>query len=294
MTLKSMTGFASASGNAGGTEWAWELRSVNGRGLDLRCRVPEGMEAVEGQLRTTVQGVLRRGSVSATLRLTEGQRNGAPLDPEAVRGVLAARAEIEAEASALHVALTPPSAAEVMAEARGVRGGNRQPAALIEAVTAAIPALVEALDAARAAEGEAMGAVLSQQLEAVTSLAAQARATAEARAAVVGQLLRERVAALVGAGASLDEGRLAQELALIAVKADVTEELDRLEAHVAAARGHLGSSEPVGRKLDFLMQEFNREGNTLCAKAGSAELTAIGLDLKVIVDQMREQVQNLE
>ena len=161
-------------------------------------------------------------------------------------------------------------------------------------IGADIGPLVAALAAARAGEGAALAATLAGQLGRIAALAAAARSTAEARAARGGELLRSRLEAVLATVATVDEARLAQELALIAVKADVTEELDRLEAHVAAAGALIADGGSVGRRLDFLMQEFNREANTLCAKSGSSELTAIGLELKVAIDQMREQVQNVE
>jgi uncharacterized protein (TIGR00255 family) len=154
--------------------------------------------------------------------------------------------------------------------------------------------MLAGLRAARAAEGAALQAALEGQVDRVAELAVRARATAEARAARAGDLLRARVAALLAAGAPADEARLAQELALIAVKSDLTEELDRLEGHVGAARQLLAETGPVGRKFDFLTQEFNREANTLCAKAQAGDLTALGLEMKVVIDQMREQVQNVE
>ena len=165
---------------------------------------------------------------------------------------------------------------------------------VLAAIGADIAPLVAALAAARAGEGDALAATLAGQLDRIAGLLAAARASAEGRAARSGDLLRSRLEAVLATVAAVDEARLAQELALIAVKADVTEELDRLEAHVAAARALIASGGAVGRRLDFLMQEFNREANTLCSKSGSSELTAIGLELKVVVDQMREQVQNVE
>ncbi len=164
---------------------------------------------------------------------------------------------------------------------------------LIAELVRAAAAVFAALAEARAVEGAALARVLAAQLDRVAALVAAARETAEGRAAKSGALLRERLEAVL-AVIPVDEARLAQELAVIAVKADVSEELDRLEAHVDAARGMIAGAGPVGRKLDFLMQEFNREANTLCSKAGAADLTAIGLELKVVVDQMREQVQNVE
>lgn len=298
MALTSMTGYADRAGGAAGLTWTWEARSVNGRGLDLRLRLPEGAEGLDPAVRQAFGAVLARGNVTVALRLGRAEGGAAPrLNAEALAGILAAAAETEKAAAEAGLALAPMTAAELLA-LRGVMEVEADPGAARPEVRAALLAdvapLAEALVAARRAEGAALAAVLMARLDETARLAAAARQAAEARAARTGALLRERVAALIEAKDGLDEPRMAQELALIAVKADVTEELDRLDAHVAAARALVTKGGAVGRKLDFLMQEFNREASTLCAKAQSAELTAIGLELKVIIDQMREQVQNVE
>jgi uncharacterized protein (TIGR00255 family) len=298
MPLTSMTGYADQKGEAAGIAWTWEARSVNARALDLRARMPEGFEALEVPLRAAFGQAFARGAVTVTLRLGAGAGAGLPrLNPAALDAALAAVAEAEAAAAARGLALAPPTAGDVLALRGVVEVEHDLPAANPEvraALETGIGVLAAALRQARAAEGAALEAVLGGQLARIAELVAAARATAEARAARSGALLRERVAALLGATALADEARLAQELALIAVKADVTEELDRLEAHVAAARGLVAAEGPAGRKLDFLAQEFNREANTICSKAGSGELTALGLELKAVIDQLREQVQNVE
>ncbi len=217
-------------------------------------------------------------------------------DAALAAAVEAALAAAEA-ASRAGLDLAPMTAADLLA----VRGVVETDAALpadspeaLAALAADAEALLARLADARRAEGAALAAVIAAQVERIAALAAAARETAEARAARNGTLLRARIEAILAGTAAIDEARLAQELALAAVRADVTEELDRLGAHVAAARALLAAEGPVGRRLDFLMQEFNREANTLCSKSGSAELTAIGLELKVVIDQMREQVQNVE
>jgi uncharacterized protein (TIGR00255 family) len=215
----------------------------------------------------------------------------------ALEAAVAAAEAVGATAARLGLDLAPMTAADLLA----VRGVLEADAALplenegvLAALTAEIAGLVVALRKAREAEGKTLARVLGAQVDRIAELVADARMTAEARSARNGTLLRERLEAVLGATAAVDEARLAQELAVIAVKADVTEELDRLEAHVASARGLLAGSGPAGRKLDFLTQEFNREANTLCSKAGASDLTAIGLEMKVVIDQMREQVQNVE
>ncbi len=299
MALMSMTGFADRAGGWGGLSWVWEGRSVNGRGLDVRVRLPEGCEGLEAQIRAAVGRAFARGSVSVGLR-TMATGNGAGalrFNQAALSSAIAAAMAAVAEAEARGLALTPTSAGDLLA-VRGVLDADGaaqgvQPEVL-EALTADIAPLLAALAAARAAEGAALAGILAGQIDRIAALTEAARGTAEARAARAGGLLRSRVEALMGATRVVDEARLAQELAMIAVKVDLTEEIDRLAGHVAAARELIAGDGPVGRKLDFLTQEFNREANTLCSKAQAADLTAIGLEMKVVIDQMREQVQNVE
>jgi uncharacterized protein (TIGR00255 family) len=298
MALTSMTGFADLAGARDGMAWTWEARSVNGRGLDLRLRLPEGFEALDSGIRAAARRFLARGSVTVTLRLARGSAATLPrLNPAALDAAIAASLAASAAARRDGVDLAPMTAADLLS-LRGVleadAGAPGENAALLAALGAEAESLLAALAAARAAEGAALGALLAEQIDRVEALAAAARETAEARAARSGALLRTRLEAVLAGTAQVEEGRLAQELALLAVRADVTEELDRLGAHVAAARALLAAEGPVGRKLDFLMQEFNREANTLCAKSGASDLTAIGLELKVVIDQMREQAQNVE
>ncbi|MBP7000241.1 MAG: YicC family protein [Amaricoccus sp.] len=294
-----MTGFADLAGEAEGVAWTWEARSVNGRGLDLRLRLPEGLEAVEAPLRAALTAGLARGSVSVALRLGQAGRAGAlpRVSREALAAAIEAALAAAEAASARGLDLAPMTAADLL----GLRGvidlethlPGENPA-VVAALVADAAALVAALRAARDAEGAAIAGILAGQLDRIETLVAAARVAAEARAPRQAETLRARVEAALAAGPVVDEGRLAQELALMTVKLDVSEELDRLGAHVAAARALVEADGPVGRKLDFLTQEFNREANTLCSKAQSTELTAIGLELKVVVDQLREQVQNVE
>jgi len=293
-----MTGFAALRGEGEGQRWLWEMRAVNARGLDLRLRLPEGLDGLEQALRRRLSDRLVRGSVTVSLRLEAAGRRGG-IDEAAVGATLAALARIEAQAREAGVMLAPPSAAEIL-QLRMVQEGagetDEDRAALRAALEAQIAPLISAFDEMRLAEGKALAGVITGQLDRIAQLTDAAAEAAEARRGHVAATLKENVARLLdsGAGAGADPDRLAQELALLAVKADVTEEIDRLRAHVSAARALLEQGGAVGRKLDFLTQEFNREANTLCAKAGAAELTAIGLDLKAVIDQMREQVQNVE
>lgn len=298
MAIASMTGYADVSDVAEGLGWTWEARSVNGRGLDLRLRLPEGFEALDAAARAAAAKALARGSVTVSLRLSRGAAGSAPrLNREVLDAVVAAALAAGEAAAERGLDLAPMTAADLLA-ARGVLEADvaapGEDGALVTRMAADLDRLFAALAAARASEGRALAMVIAGQLDRVAVLVASARETAMARTARSGELLRTRIEAVLAGTSAVDEARLAQELALLAVKSDITEELDRLVAHVAAARELLAKGGAVGRRLDFLMQEFNREANTLCSKSGSADLTAIGLDLKVVVDQMREQVQNVE
>ncbi len=299
MALTSMTGFADLAGGPEGPARVWEARSVNGRGLDLRLRLPEGFEGAEPAIRAAAGRALARGSVSVTLKLVQTAPAGAPrLSPEGLGAAIEAALAASAAASARGLDLAPMTAAGLLG-LRGVYEVEARPAAeaseLAETLAAEAEALFARLAAARREEGAALAALIGAQVDGIEALAVAARAAAAARGPRLAEALRTRLeAALAAAQGAVEEGRLAQELALIAVRADVTEELDRLDAHVAAARALIAGEAPAGRRLDFLTQEFNREANTLCSKAQSAELTAIGLEMKVLVDRMREQVQNVE
>ncbi|ABD55358.1 YicC/YloC family endoribonuclease [Jannaschia sp. CCS1] len=289
--LSSMTAFASAEGAAGDLSWSWDLRSVNGRGLDLRLRLPEGLSALEQPVRKALQTALTRGNVTLGLRVTRAVTASGRLSPEALDAALALIEEVEAKANG---ALTHSTAVDVL----GMRGvmDSTDATALpkVETLMAEVDTLITAFVDMRQTEGAALAQVMSGQLTRIAELTNAAMQAATARTEAQGARLRTQVAALLEATDVVDEERLAQELALLAVKGDVTEEIDRLRAHVSAARDLIAGGGPVGRKLDFLMQEFNREANTLCAKSSDTALTAIGLDLKLTIDQMREQVQNVE
>jgi uncharacterized protein YicC (UPF0701 family) len=258
--IHSMTAFATRRGGHAAHGWSWDLRGVNGKGLDLRLRVPDWIEGLEAGLRARLTTALGRGNVTVTLRVqsaVEGTSVG--LQSAALDAVLDAMAEAEARAMARGITLAPANAADVLA-LRGVLDvavPDPDTAALGRAILDDFEAVLESFIAMRASEGAALARVIDMAEEA-------------------------------------DPARIAQELALLSVKLDVTEEIDRLRAHVAAARALLAQGSPVGRKLDFLAQEFNREANTLCSKAQHAGLTEIGLALKTVIERMREQVQNVE
>jgi uncharacterized protein (TIGR00255 family) len=293
-----MTGFATGRGAFGAYTWVWEIRTVNGKGLDLRLRVPDWIDGLEMQLRGLLGKSLSRGNISLTLKVTHAAAGAVPLrlNHAALRSVLVMLAEVEAEAMATGVTLAQANQADVLA-LRGVVeqiSDEEDTAPLAAALMADFPQVLAVLMVMRADEGKALQAIIRDQLSQIEALIERAATEAEARRVGAAEALKSNVKKLLQASDSLDEKRVEQELALLVVKSDVTEEIDRLRAHVDAARTLVAASEPVGRKLDFLMQEFMREANTLCSKAQAMALTRVGLDLKTVIDQMREQVQNVE
>jgi uncharacterized protein (TIGR00255 family) len=294
---QSMTGFASRSGELDGLRWGWELRGVNGKGLELRLRLPDWIEGLEPLVRKAAQAKLARGNVQISLRITGGSdEEAAELDEVALARVLDGIARIEDAAGRRGLPLERSSAAQIIA-LRGVMAtgqSQRDVPALRATLMAEFEAALDEFAEMRGREGTALMTVMSGQLDEIETLVAQAADTVDSRRDAQAEKLRTALARVMEATDGADEARVAQELALIAVKSDITEELDRLNAHVAAARALLHDTGAVGRKLDFLMQEFNREANTLCSKSGSSALTQIGLTLKTVIDQMREQVQNVE
>lgn len=298
MTIHSMTGFAAAQGTTGAHSWSCELRSVNAKGLDLRLRIPEWLEGFEPYVRGELGKALARGNVSMTLRINRNEDAGAELtiNEAMLATVLSSMAKIEAAAKVAGVDLAPSTSAEILSQRGVLEQGNTadDPAPIVAALKGAFAAILSDFVNMRASEGAALKAVLLDQLDEIDTLQSRAADLAEARKPQMAETLRTNLARVLDNADKVDEARVAQELALLAVKADVTEEIDRLKAHVSAARDLLAKGGAVGRKLDFLMQEFNREANTLCSKAQNSDLTAIGLDLKSVIDQMREQVQNIE
>jgi len=292
-----MTGFASANGALVPFRWTWDIRSVNGKGLDLRLRVPDWIDGLEAALRPLITARVKRGNVTLSLRLNrEDVATGPSLNPDAMAYAIDTLLRIEAEAMDRGLSLAPARATDI-AMMRGVMDASvmqDDPAPLRAALLTEVPALLDAFDEMRHREGAALFDVLSGQLDTVADLTDKAAQLAEARKDEVAATLKRNLARVLDNSDGADPDRVAQELALLAVKADVTEEIDRLHTHVGAARALLNDGGAVGRKLDFLMQEFNREVNTLCSKAQNADLTAVGLALKALIDQMREQVQNVE
>lgn len=293
MTLSSMTGFARLDGAIGETRWTWELKSVNGRGLEPRFRLPPGYDFLEGELRKRLASKVARGSFNIFLSL-----KGAAVDGGFVvnRAALASALALVAEIGKA-VDCDKPRAEGILAlkgviDQESALDDEDARAELAAALSKSFEAAADALVAARRKEGTALEALLAKLVDDVERLTALARASAEAAPAAIRDRIASQLADLL-AGAVPQE-RVAEEAALLAVKADIREELDRLDAHVSAARALLAGGGAVGRKFDFLTQELNREANTLCSKAQDMGLKRIGLDLKTAIDQMREQVQNLE
>jgi uncharacterized protein (TIGR00255 family) len=295
MPLASMTAFARADGSSGGVRWTWEMRSVNGKGLELRLRLPPGYEQLEPRIRERCARRLTRGSVQATLTF----ESDAPAQRFRINEAVLAEVMAAMERIGSRLPVQPPTLDGILSIRGVVENGEdeRDPeaeAALQEDVLAGLDRALADLVAMREGEGAAIGSVLATRVDEIARLAGEAEASPARTPAAIRARLAEQVAGLLDAAPALDPDRLHQEAVLLATKADIREELDRLAAHVTAARALLGEGGPVGRRLDFLAQEFNREVNTLCAKANDRSLTAIGLALKAVVDQLREQIQNLE
>jgi len=296
MPLSSMTGFSRCEGEHANASWAWEMKSVNGKGLDVRCRLPGGFERFEPIVRARAQKQLKRGNVSVNLTLnTRNADGGLKINWDMLDHFLTAVPVVLKKCPDA----VPPSV-DGLLNLRGVieavdeDGGDEERAALDEKLTATLHTALEGLASARTAEGAHLHRFLAEQVATIQALHGQAIQVTAKQTETLRRRLRKGVQDLLEESPGLPEDRLAQEVAVLFTKADISEELDRLAAHCSAAFALLSHDGSVGRKFDFLCQEFNREANTLCSKAIMPELTTIGLELKVVIDQMREQVQNVE
>jgi uncharacterized protein (TIGR00255 family) len=295
MALSSMTGFARGHGVTGSYAWAWEIKSVNAKGLDLRMRLPPGWDAVEVPARSRASGKLSRGTVYANL--TVERKGVAPTVKinEPVLGAILATLKrlagtVDAAPASLDGILSLKGVIEVLDEDEHEEERRAAEAAVIEGFRATVAQLA----GMRRREGEALGQVLGQRIKEIAALTARAEAAPGRQPEAIRARIAEQVALLLDVSQRLDPDRLHQEAILIASRADVREELDRLASHVAQVERLLAEGGAIGRRLDFLAQELNREANTLCSKSNDVELTNIGLELKSVVEQFREQVQNLE
>ena len=294
-----MTGYARAQGSDDRRRWVWEARSVNGRNLEFRCRVPPGFDRLENVARAAVTGRLKRGNVTLGLTIAS-ERQAKPLRIN--RALLAELGVLVEEVRRSTGAIAP--SADGLLRVRGVveeedEGAETEEAiaALDKALGATLQEALNGLVAARAAEGAALSRVIEGHIGEIDGLCRRAAERALAQIGIVRSRFSAQLGELLERAPSLSEERFAQEAALLIGKADVREELDRLAAHIEQARALLleaRSDNPVGRKFDFLCQEFNREANTLCSKSADIELTRIGIDLKGAIERMREQVQNVE
>ena len=298
MCLSSMTGFARANAIHAGLRCDWEVRSFNGRGLDIRMRLPSGFESLELQARNAIAGMFSRGSISATLTLT--QQSATPslcLNEANLQIAIAAFRRIEELTGASAIDGVGLLNVRGVLEASGISDNAET---LSAAQTTALETLSRALEElrdARRSEGARLDEYLRSHIDEIERLTEAARTSKARTPEAIREHLRGQLLRLLEADTTqskLDSDRLYQEAILLAAKADITEELDRLKAHVDSARELLVSERPVGRKLDFLVQEFNREANTLCSKSNHIEITRIGLAMKVAIDQFREQIQNVE
>lgn len=297
MALASMTGFARAQGDTDGARWTWELRSVNGKGLDIRVRIPAGLEGLEPKIKERCTKILKRGNVTVGLSLNRDQTDAIVTVNEAVLESVLGATELLRQRMP---ELAPPSIDGILAQ-KGVFE-LKEPEEDASSREALHAALLTSLDAAlldlvdmRHTEGRAIGGVIKGQVDTIAGLTRTAEDLPARQPSAIKARLEEQVAELLdGSSGQLDPQRLHQEAVILATRADIREELDRLHAHVDAVRDLLNAGGAIGRRLDFLAQEFNREANTLCSKSNDVALTTIGLDLKAVIDQMREQVQNLE
>ena len=295
MALSSMTGFARSNGVCGTYSWAWEIKSVNAKGLELRLRLPPGFDAVEVAVRGKAAEILSRGNVYATLTVTRTGmapvvRINEPVLNALVNAIGNLKGRVEADKPRLDGLLGLKGVIEVEDEAESEEAKTAAEVAVIAGFVEALKGLSEM----RKHEGRALGDILTARLNELAALSARAENAPGRQADAVKKKLADQVAQLLESSQRLDPDRLHQEAILLAAKADIREELDRLAAHIAQARKLLSGDGAVGRRLDFLSQELNRETNTLCAKSNDVELTNIGLELKTVVEQFREQVQNLE
>lgn len=295
MGVHSMTGFARAEGRDGTVDWIWEAKSVNGRGLDLRCRIANGLEALEPELRKAVTARFKRGNITINLHLL--RQAGTPqvrVNRELLDDLIALAGEYRGAEGIERPGLDGLLALRGVIEPVEKIEEDSDCAAREQAISVSMAELLDELSKARAAEGASLSEIVGTQLVAMESLRRRAGESAALRPEAVKARLKAQVSTLLEAGAPLAEERIAQELAILAVKTDIREELDRLGTHIAAAKALVLEGSVIGRKLDFLAQELNREANTLCAKSSDAQLSDIGLELKAVIDQFREQVQNIE
>lgn len=295
MTLSSMTGFARSHGASGSYSWSWEIKSVNAKGLELRLRLPPGFDAVEIPVRTRGAETLSRGNVYATLTVNrEGIAPVVRINEPVLNAIINAVGNLSGKVDAEKPRIDGLLGLRGVIDVADAEESEEEKAAAEDAIVKGFVQALKGLTEMRRHEGEAIGRVLSARLDEMAALSARAEAAPGRQPEAVKKKLADQIAVLLDASSRFDPDRLHQEAVLLAGKADIREELDRLAAHIAQARKLMAGGGAIGRRLDFLSQELNRETNTLCAKSNDVELTNIGLELKSVVEQFREQVQNLE
>ncbi|MBZ6077949.1 YicC/YloC family endoribonuclease [Microvirga puerhi] len=295
MSIASMTGFAREAGITGPYQWVWEIKTVNGRGLEVRVRTPAGLDAIGEEARSQILKALTRGQGQLNLSLSRASTTPKlRVNQEALQSLVNAIGQLSLPET------VKPASLDGLLAIRGVvevdEGATEpgQDETLLPALKSAVAGLIESLKTARLQEGQALAGILQQQLDLISGLVDQAEAAPARRPEAIRARLETQIAQILETASALDAARLHQEAVLIAARADIREELDRLRAHVDAARSLISEGGAVGRRLDFLAQEFGREANTLCAKANDVSLSRIGLELKAVIEQFREQVQNVE
>ena len=296
MSLSSMTGFAEGDGAHGNLRWRWEVRSVNGRNLDIRLRIPAGYEGLEAGARTLAGERFGRGSIQAALSVTtEEASRGLRIDPETLAELVRVAKRVSEETG------LPPARVDGLLALRGVivqeepeAPGDDERLAQNAAMLQSLADALDRMAVARGNEGKKIEKMLLSQVDEIEARTGAARKLADNQPQVFRDKMQAQLDELLGPGSNVPEERIAQEVALLATRADLREELDRLAAHCQEVRTLLSAAGPTGRKLDFLAQEFNREANTLCAKSSDIALTREGLALKAVIDQFREQIQNIE
>jgi uncharacterized protein (TIGR00255 family) len=295
MPLQSMTGFARREGTSGRYRWAWELRSVNGKGLDLRLRLPAGTEHLETELRKLAAESFSRGNMQVNLTVSTSEAGVETIvNQAALAAVLSLREQLRDVIDPAPLRLDTLLSIRGIVDFREPEEQEGERAARDADLLSGLRLAFADMASMRETEGVALHQVLLDQIDQIETLTGVIEADPSRSVAVITARLASQVALVMDGGSTVDQDRLYGEVALLAAKADIREEIDRLRTHVVAARDLLHKGGPVGRKLDFLSQEFNRESNTICSKSNAASVTAAGIELKVVIDQFREQVQNLE
>jgi uncharacterized protein (TIGR00255 family) len=295
MVLQSMTGFARREGTSGRWRWAWELRSVNGKGLDLRLRLPPGLERMETDVRRLIGEQFSRGNIQVSLSVSASDnRFETVLNQEALGAVLALRDQLDGIIDPAPLRLDTLLSIRGLVEFRESEDGEEAIIARDAEIIAGLRLSLLDLRSMRGQEGAALSGVLLDHVLTIEGLTLTIESDPSRSPQEIATRLAAQVSILMDGSGSLDRERLHSEAAILATRADLREEIDRLKGHVAAVRELLAKGGPIGRKLDFLAQEFNRESNTICSKSNASAVTAAGIELKVVIDQFREQVQNLE